>query len=622
MVYTILRIVKDGTKQICLYVDNRSPYKDRRADIREIDECIPWSWEWGRHNVTVVALNRSVTVYLDGLVVYHLQLKGGEGEWPRGYRFVKDAWRHKIDIDAEPWIYVGPSAYYALQFYAWPYPGIGVPLKPLGNATLLVGNGTLSLPPYLYVVGARASDFDGFWLRALPPPYVPNADRQYRFEEVYLETPRYTVYFNETPAKLLKGTLLRLGRCNLTEGGLVPASRLGLNVSALAVVGEGRVYCPRYKVTVRLPNGTVVELWARPGEAVAYDPPPVVDLGNGTRLVDPQPVRVRVNYSDASVEARYGAREYLIRFTTPLGVVETWAREGAVATHPGADVDLGNGTRVVVHPASVTAQRPTTASPSYEVYYRVTVVTPFNETKTWAKRGTSFEYGLPQFVDLGNGTALRSPNGTCAFYVDGPKTCAIAYRERLYWVSVRTPFNETVGWALEGSVVRLPEVFDLNNDTRWVGPGFYAVVDKPIDAAPAYRRQYYIEVMGITEWRGWADEGSQIRLNETVVNGVRYVPQTPFIEVRGPASVKPRYAAYYYTQFSDVLGLPNPWASVELCGQRFRADEAGRVYARADTDSPCEVRAEAPPLGPYSLAIISAVAAVAAAVAVRQLRKK
>jgi len=127
---------------------------------------------------------------------------------------------------------------------------------------------------------------------------------------------------------------------------------------------------------------------------------------------------------------------------------------------------------------------------------------------------------------------------------------------------------------------------------------------------------------GVAEWRGWADEGSQIRLNETVVGGVRYVPTQPYIEVRGPTSFKPRYTAYYYAQFSDALGLPNPWASVELCGRRFAADGAGGVYAVADTDSPCEVRAESPPLGPYSLAVIGVITAAAAAVAVARLRKR
>jgi len=256
------------------------------------------------------------------------------------------------------------------------------------------------------------------------------------------------------------------------------------------------------------------------------------------------------------------------------------------------------------------------------VYYWVSVATPFNKSEGWVKRGAFINVTPPPFVDLGNKTALRGPNGTCTFRVEGPRRCAIVYRERLYWVSVQAPFNKTEGWALEGSVVRLPEVFDMDNGTRWVGPGFYAVVDKPVNVTLAYKRQYYVEVAGVVEWRGWRDEGSQVRLNETVVNGVKYVPQMQIVEVKGPLSVRPRYTAYYYAQFNDVLGLPNPWASVELCGQRFNADEAGRVYAKVETDSLCEVRAEAPPLGPFSLAIIGAVAAVVAAVAARRLKKR
>jgi len=356
-------------------------------------------------------------------------------------------------------------------------------------------------------------------------------------------------------------------------------------------------------------------VWAPAGRLVAVEKYAV--LHNDTRLVARAsavadgPKRVSLTIS----------REYRVAVVAPNGTAELWRPEGSpLAISPYA-LEYNNGTRVEVEGFNVTVAGPMEARLNYTVYYWISVTTPFNKTEGWVKRGAFVNVTLPQFVDLGNGTALRNPNGTCVFIVDGPRRCAVTYRERLYWVSITAPFNRTVGWVAEGSAVRLPEVFDLGNGTRWVGPGFYAVVDKPINATATYKRQYYVELLGVVEWSGWADEGSQIRINETVVGGVKYVPQTPFIEVREPLSVRPKYTAYYYAQFRDALGLPNPWASVELCGRRFAADHAGAVSATTETDALCEVKAEAPPLGPYSMAIIGAVAAVAT-VAARRLRKR
>jgi len=571
-------------------------------------------------NFTVSTYDWGAAVYVNGTPVLLIKTKK---EAPPTTAKILDQYE---SLNQRPWICVGRvfswgrfgpvSAYIS---FGTSY-NVGVPLKYAGRVALFVGNGTVGPPRFVYAVGR----YDGVWLYADPPLWRPSPEWQPRLRTAYLENPVVRVWLNETAVEVVNGTVLPPMSCQTaTAGRIAPAILIDIPAAGYyAALGPGRLYCRTYRVTVHLPNGTRLTFEAEANSTFAWRPPPVLDLGNGTRLVEPRPVAVKVNYSDASVDVRYGAREYLIRFSTPLGVAEEWVREGANATYPGADVDLGNGTRLVVHLMSLPAHWPMTASPSYEVYYWVSVYTPLNKTEGWAKRGAFVNITLPQFVDLGNKTALRDPNGTCAFRVDKPKACAITYRERLYWVSVQAPFNKTEGWALEGSVVRLPEVFDMGNGTRWVGPGFYAVVDKPINATPAYRRQYYVEVAGVVEWRGWADEGSQIRLNETVVDGVRYVPAQPYIEVRGPASVKPRYMAYYYAQFSDVVGLPNPWASVELCDRRFAADEAGRVYAVVETDMQCEVRAEAPPLGPYSLAIIGVVAALAVVVAVRRLRKR
>jgi len=612
----VIYIQRNGSS-LCVFGGDGNPFYAPEARFRVPWTCVDYRVEPGLHNVTAVALKRSVELYFDGKLVFAVLLKGGNlTERPLIDR------TPKLQVDDEPWIWVGPTwNTLSLRIYA-SFNLVSVPLRSLGNVTLLVGNGTVALPRYIYVVSARDGDFDGFWLRTSPPPFVSNAERQYRFKEWYFEvSDRYVVYFNETPVELPRGAVVGAG-CNLTDGALVPLKPRGLNATYFAVLGSGRVYCPWYRVAVELPNGTSVELKARPGEVVRVDLPPVVELLNETRFVNPSPVVVKVNYSDVRLSAPYAHREYPVRVYTPLGVEEVWVKRGEVFRYPGGEYDLGNGTKVNASPISVNVTGPTWLKPSYVRYYRVEVATPLGTSAQWLVEGYYFRYDPPPIVDLGNGTALRSPNGTCAFHVDGPKRCVIAYRERLYWVSVNAPFNKTEGWALEGSVVRLPEVFDMGNGTRWVGPGFYAVVNRPINVTMTYKRQYYVEVAGVVELRGWADGDSQIRLNETVVGGIKYVPEVPFIEVRGPVSIRPNYTAYYYAQFSDALGLPNPWASVELCGRRFAADEAGRAYAVVETDSLCEVRTEAPSLGPYSLAIIGAVAAVAVAVAARRLKKR
>jgi len=618
------------------------------------DRCI--NWERPPVNFTVVARGNSYYVYADGQLLY-------KGSGP-----------------GEAWLYAGPISVWGAYsgvisaFVDTEYPTLWKTGEPI-KAWLFVGNDTLKLPDYAYpyvgggYLAARVSpSSDGSTV--VSPPYW-----RYGEQRVWLYnfTGAVAVRVGSEVYRLPNGTLLTPGRSCTATGRIYRA--LG---DAFVALGDGTVDCREWRVVVERPDGSEDVFYLPNGTAFEHTPPPL-DLGNGTRLVNATPIRLIVT-SPVRVRVSYGGKEYLVRLITPLGVEEEWVRAGGaveygrvaefgngtrlvvgpisivvdkpmdvvvpwrreyrvtVASHNGTsvlwqpegsvlvikphDINYGNGTRVAVGGLILTVAMPVTVRLNYEVYYWISITTPFNKTEGWVKRGAFINVTLPQFVDLGNGTALRNPNGTCVFRVDGPRRCAIVYRERLYWVSVHAPFNRTEGWASEGSVVRLPEVFDMGNGTRWVGPGFYAVVNRPVNITLAYRRQYYVEVAGVVEWRGWKDEGSQVFINETAVGGVKYIPQMQTVEVRGPASVRPRYTAYYYAQFSDALGLPNPWASVELCGQRFAADEAGRVYSRVETDSLCEVRAEAPPLGPYSLAVIGAVAAAATAVAVRRLKKR
>jgi len=646
--------------EICLAVERLQTESVAGGWEDHYYRCI--NWEKPPVNFTVVARGNSYYVYADGQLLYN-------GSGP-----------------GEAWLYAGPiligpisrrSAYYGVisAFVDTEYPTLWKTGEPI-KAWLFVGNDTLKLPDYAYPyvgagrLAARVSPSpDGS--TAVSPPYWRYGEQRMWF---YNFTGDTTVRIGRETYRLPNGTLLTPGRSCTAAGRIYRV--LG---DAFVALGNGAVDCREWRVVVVRPDGSEEVFYVPNGTAFEYVPPPL-DLGNRTRLVDATPIKLVVATGPVRARASYGGREYLVRFSSPLGAEERWARAGEAVEY-GKAAEFGNGTRLVVGPVTVVVDRPMDVNVpwrrehrvvvvshngtverllpegyalsipphvlnynngtrvevqglnvavlqpaavrlNYTVYYWVSVATPFNKTEGWTKRGALVNVTPSPFVDLGNGTALRSPNGTCAFRVEGPRRCVVTYRERLYWVSVRAPFNETEGWALESSVVRLPEVFDMGNGTRWVGPGLYAVVDRPINAAVAYRRQYYVEVAGVVEWRGWADEGSRIRLNETVVGGVKYVPETPFIEVRGPASLKPKYAAYYYAQFNDALGLPNPWASVELCGRRFAADEAGRAYAVVETDERCEVKAEAPPLGPYSLALVGAAAAVAAVVAVKRLRKR
>jgi len=647
------QVIKNGTKRLCIWVDRLETENVKGTWRSLLSKCsenatLPY-------NITVVARGRNYYLYIDGELVYR-----GEGS--------DEAWLYTGQLASEAKIrsYIGGGIWHS-----------GEPIK----VWMFIGNDTLRLPEYVKpndwgVLAARVAAGSDGSVVVMPGPWRrdPNSDGPLGVRPFLLNFSGVVeVSVGGQRLTFPNGTLLTPGRSCTAVGRVYR-----LRGDAFVALGGGSVECREWRVVVEMPDGSEEVFYVPNGTAFEYAPPPL-DLGNGTRLVDAAPIRLVVT-GPARVKAQYGGREYHLRFNTPLGVEERWARaggvveysrvaylsdatrlvvgptsvavdgpktvnvpwrrehrvtvvshngtaerwmtEGSVLAIPPHVLVYNNGTRVEVQGLNATVLQPAVLRLNYTVYYWASIRTPFNKTEGWVKRGAYINVTLPQFVDLGNGTALRSPNSTCAFYVDGPRRCAIAYRERLYWVSVNAPFNKTEGWVAEGSVVRLPEVFDMGNGTRWVGPGFYAVVDKPINATLAYRRQYYVELSGVVEWRGWKDEGSSIRINETVVDGVKYVPKVQTIEVRGPASLKPRYTAYYYAQLSDALGLPNPWASVELCGRLFAADEAGRAYAVVETDERCMPKVDAPPLGPYSLAIIGAVAAVAVAVAARRLKKR
>ena len=359
-----------------------------------------------------------------------------------------------------------------------------------------------------------------------------------------------------------------------------------------------------------------------------------VELANGTAfktapvsLDVTKPTAVRPNYT----------MYYALVFKTPLGVNKTWVEAGgAVAPRPRL-VDLGNGTALLLKPAEVrvrltngeirgTLSEFTAYGPAEVVYrgermYEVTVATPLGVNKTWIAEGGHFAYEPPHFLDLGNGTALRGPNGTCVFTAAMPVKCAVFYAERLYRLRISTPTAAAEEWAPAGAVYKPPSVIELGNLTRLVDPQPAEItVDGPKAVSVVYRRQYWVEVRGVSEWRGWAYEGAEIPLNETEIGGVRYIPLTPRVEVRGPLNTTARYKAVFQTTARDPLGVPDPTAWAYLCGVRFNADALGVIRGAVETDRLCDaVVARQWPISPYTLALV-AVAAVAALIVVRRKR--
>lgn len=388
------------------------------------------------------------------------------------------------------------------------------------------------------------------------------------------------------------------------------------------VSGDGWVGCSHYVVRVVLPNGTVVRLVAANGTSLTYTPPSPLYLSNNTRLLSPVDIRVNVT-RPIQISANYTGREYLVRFVTPLGIFDRWSSYGVVVSYDGADVDFGNGTRVVVSPVRVGVTGPAVVIPNYTVYYWVGVVLPWGSSYGWQPRGSRFSFVPSQFVDLGNGTALRQPNGTCLFVVEGPGSCTITYRQRLYYVEVVSPSWRYANWTLWGDVIKIPALIDLGNGTRLVDPQPSEVVaDKPMKVEVSYSRQYHVVLEGVTEWEGWVYEGGHVRLNKTMMNGVEYVPKEEALVIRGAGRLKPFYTAHFRGEFRDALGLPNNWAKASLCGKAFQADLMGRVNASVDTDSVCDVSIDKPLLGMYSVGILLLVILLVALLVLKSTRKK
>jgi len=581
-----------GEKKLCVYASsfNAARYVvSGRRNVILLDYCRPA--ERPPRNITAVVSpwggeQSRLDIYVDGVRFDTVWIEG-----------------HNVKL------YVGPSVASTAAYVDLNYPG--VVLRPLGSALLLVGNDTVMAPPR-YVLKEKGMA----WTQArvelrYDQGVVVLPGRTYDNSTVYA-WPTVPVKIHGRPAELPYKALVNATK--LCPGGAVVSGQYRWVGGWVEVRGPTSIHCAEYPVELLLPNGTSVVATAPFNKTFVWTPPPIV-YPNGTRL-DAEPVSVFVDGPKA-VRVNYTRVYYLVRVVTPLGVNESWTPRGAAAGAP-AVISLGNGTRWVAEgPASAVAERPLVLAPRYKRQYLVRLEAPVNSTEVWVDAGSGYAVGLPDPWDLPNGTRFAGLliNGTSAreFRVDRPMTLKAQYAEVYYWAVVETPVNKTAGWMLKGMVLKFPDVIDFGNGTRLIKPSVgEVVVDKPVALKVEYaKRQHYVKIEGVNRWEGWADAGAVIRLNATVVGGVEYTP-AEVVTVTGPGVYRPLFYAVYKTAVRDVLGIPNPLATVKLCNATAQAAPDGSAVVAAYTRELCQPAVEAFPISPYTAAGAAAVATAAA----------
>ncbi|MFZ8841535.1 MAG: thermopsin-like protease, partial [Pyrobaculum sp.] len=269
--------------------------------------------------------------------------------------------------------------------------------------------------------------------------------------------------------------------------------------------------------------------------------------------------------------------------------------------------------------------KPLNVTLRYRRQYLVKLEAPVNSTEVWVDEGLTFAVGLPDPWDLPNGTRFAGllVNGTSAreFRVDKPMTLRAQYAEVYYWAVVETPVNKTASWMPKGTVLKFPDIINFGNGTRLVEPSVREVaVDRPVKVVVTYaKRQYYVAILGVVEWEGWVDAGAVVRLNATVVGGVEYTP-AEVVTAWNPGVYRPLFYAVYRTVARDVMGVPNPLATVKLCDATASPLPDGSAVVTAYTRELCQPTVEAFPISPYTAAGAAAVA-TAAALALKRRKK-
>ncbi len=594
-----------GEKQLCIFASlfNAGEYvAGRRGEIVLLDYCR--QAERPPRNITAMVTpwggrQSRLDIYVDGARFDALWIDGPNAKLYVGpYRFPTYKW---LTITA---------AYVDLN-----YPG--VVLRPLGSALLLIGNDTVMAPPR-YVLKEKGRAFT-------------QARVELRYDQGVTVLPgrtydNSTVYAWPTVPVRIHGRATELpykalvNAAKLCPGGAVVSGRYSWVGGWVEVRGPVSMHCAEYPVEFLLPNGTSLSVRAPFNKTFVWTPPAIV-YANGTRL-EADPVSVFVDGPKA-VRVNYTRVYYLVRVVTPLGVNETWTPRGAAAGAP-AVISLGNGTRWVAEGSALAvAEGPLVLAPRYKRQYLVRLEAPVNSTEVWADEGSTYAVGLPDPWDLPNGTRFAGLliNSTSAreFRVDKPMTLRAEYAEVYYWAVVETPVNKTAGWMPKGMVLKFPETVDFGNGTRLVGPSVREVaVDRPVKIVVTYaKRQYYMKIEGVVEWEGWVDAGSVVRLNATVVGGVEYTP-AEVVTATSPGVYKPLFYAVYRTVARDVLGVPNPLATVKLCDATASPLPDGSAVVAAYTRELCQPAVEAFPISPYT----AAGAAAAATGVVLALRKR
>ena len=411
-------------------------------------------------------------------------------------------------------------------------------------------------------------------------------------------------YDDGTCARAPAGALLSLPPGYAASGEVVETP-LGY-----AAVGRAYVHKPYYNVSVVLPNGTLV-LKAAWNSTFAYNPPDVY-LENGTAYLNGTRVAVRVT-RDVAITPNYTIY-YRVVVETPLGVNGTWARRGSVYRYGGADVVFNNGTRVVVHPAEVLVDKPVVIAPNYTVYYNVSVYTPLGSFWRWAERGAAFRYKGAD-VDLGNGTRVAvSP---VEVSVDKPLVIAPNYTV-YYRVAVEMPNGTFTTWVAKGAgFSHGPPFADFGNGTRLAGvrPCVIEAVLQPAACRVEYaKRQYYIRAAFLNgTWEGWADEGAVLRhfyvdSGALGASGAYQLAYEAAVAVDRPGDYAARYRVRGWVSLGDQLMVPIPFAEVRACNATFRTDWRGRAEVEAEATGLCKVEADAPPVSPYTAAAAVAMA--------------
>lgn len=290
---------------------------------------------------------------------------------------------------------------------------------------------------------------------------------------------------------------------------------------------------------------------------------------------------------------------HVIRISLPNGTLVFKAHRGDEFSFTvPKEIVLNNGTKFVGLPRVVkfVVDRDAEIVVEYQdKMYFCEVVLHNGSVYMWIRPGPY----VPPNILLDNETLLVAQ----PFVVNNPGRYLINYT-RFYYVHISTPFNETIGWYREGTKFDFPLIVQVDNGTRYIDPSpSFIVADRPIKSVVTYRRQYYITISGLAKWQGWANEGAVIKLNSTIADGVVYIPKKETLVVTAPGKYEVMYTAEFKTEAKDVFGVPNPAAWITLCDAEFSADYLGRIEAKKDTNTECQLYYYQWPISPYTIAI-------------------